>query len=102
MRIKVGVRRPFNFCYLKLPKPKVNLSRLTKELYSIEVIGPNGFFLYLIAAEGFHLRYVSIAGHPVEVAGSLLFICQFFIAILQSNNEYINLITYQKNIFSSR
>lgn len=68
MRIKVGVRRPFNFCYLKLTKPKVNLARLTKELYLIEVIGPNGLIFLLIAAEGFHLRSVSIAGHQVEVA----------------------------------
>lgn len=63
------------------------------------MLGPNGLILLLIAAEGFHLRSVSIAGHPVEVAGSLLFICQSFIAILQSNNDYINLITYQKYFF---
>lgn len=47
MRIQVGVRRPFNFCYLKLTKPKVNLARLTKELYLIEVIGPNGLIFFI-------------------------------------------------------
>lgn len=75
MCIKVGVRRLFNFCYLKLLKLKVNFLRLIKELYLIEVIGFNGFFFYLIVVEGFYLRYVFIVGYLVEVVGSLLFIC---------------------------
>lgn len=55
MCIKVGVRRLFNFCYLKLIKLKVNFLRLIKELYLIEVIGFNGLIFLLIVVEGFYL-----------------------------------------------
>lgn len=64
------IKRPFNFRYLKLPKPKVNLLRLTKELYLIE---PKGFFILIAAEEIRGQNSCDLclnAGHPIVVAGS--------------------------------